>query len=75
MPVYFADPYYSWQRGLNENTKGLLRQHWSKRTNFKNISLEEVTSVISQMNDRPRKKLKFKTPANKMAEYTAKDVA
>ena len=74
-PVYFADPYSSWQRGLNENTNGLLREYWPKSTNFKNVSLEEVTRVISQLNDRPRKKLKFKTPANKMAEYTAKEAA
>ena len=70
-PVYFADPYCSWQRGLNENTNGLLRQYWPKGTDFKKISLNEVASVISQLNDRPRKKLKFKTPANRMKEYTA----
>jgi IS30 family transposase len=70
-PVYFADPYCSWQRGLNENTNGLLRQYWLKGTDFKKIPLKEVTTVISQLNDRPRKKLKFKTPANNMKEYTA----
>ena len=73
--VYFADPYCSWQRGLNENTNGLLRQYWPKSTNFKAIELEEVDAVIIQLNDRPRKKLNFKTPANKMAEYTAKEAA
>ena len=73
--VYFADPYCSWQRGLNENTNGLLRQYWPKSTNFKLFTLEEVASVISQLNDLPRKKLEFKTPANKMAEYTAKETA
>jgi IS30 family transposase len=70
-PVYFADPYCSWQRGLNENTNGLLRQYWPKGTDFKKVSLEEVATVISQLNNRPRKKLKFKTPANNMKEYTA----
>ena len=74
-PVYFADPYCSWQRGLNENTNGLLRQYWPKRTNFKDISLEEVANVILQLNDRPRKKLKFKTPANTMKKYVALDAA
>ncbi len=70
-PVYFADPYCSWQRGLNENTNGLLRQYWPKCTDFKKVPLEEVATVISQLNNRPRKKLKFKTPANNMKEYTA----
>ncbi len=70
-PVYFADPYCSWQRGLNENTNGLLRQYWPKGTDFKKVPLDEVDRVISQLNDRPRKKLKFKTPANRMEEYTA----
>ena len=72
---FFADPYCSWQRGLNENTSGLLRQYWLKITNFKAIALEEVDAVIIQLNDRPRKKLNFKIPANKMAEYTAKEAA
>jgi IS30 family transposase len=59
-PVYFADPYSSWQRGLNENTNGLLRQYWPKSTNFKEISLDEVDAVITQLNNRPRKKLNYK---------------
>lgn len=73
--VYFADPYSSWQRGLNENTNGLLRQYWPKNTDFKKISASEVTSVIINLNDRPRKKLKFKTPAKMMVEYMAAMVA
>jgi IS30 family transposase len=54
-PVYFFDPYCSWQRGLNENTNGLLRQYWPKNTDFKKVSEKEVTSVIVQLNDRPKK--------------------
>lgn len=69
--VYFADPYSSWQRGLNENTNGLLRQYWPKKTDFKKISHKSVSSVIVQLNNRPRKKLGYQTPANKMAEYMA----
>jgi IS30 family transposase len=53
--VYFADPYRSWQRGLNENTNGLLRQYWPKSTDFKKVSANEVTTVIMNLNDRPRK--------------------
>jgi len=69
--VYFADPYCSWQRGLNENTNGLLRQYWPKKTDFKKISAKEVKSVIVQLNNRPRKKLNYKTPAKLMADHMA----
>ncbi len=69
--VYFADPYSSWQRGLNENTNGLLRQYWPKKTDFKKVTASRVSAVIVQLNDRPRKKLGYKTPANKMAEHMA----
>ncbi len=67
--VYFADPYCSWQRGLNENTKGLLRQYWPKMADFKKVSQSDVQDVIIELNDRPRKKLNDKTPARLMAEH------
>jgi IS30 family transposase len=69
--VYFADPYSSWQRGLNENTNGLLRQYWPKHTNFKQVTLRAVISVITSLNNRPRKKLNYQTPTAKMGEYMA----
>jgi len=69
--VYFADPYSSWQRGLNENTNGLLRQYWPKNTDFKKVSAKEVSAVIIELNARPRKKLSYKTPATVMAEHRA----
>lgn len=69
--VYFADPYSSWQRGLNENTNGLLRQYWPKKTDFKKISKEEVSSVLLQLNERPRKKLNYQTPDKLMTEHMA----
>ena len=69
--VYFAAPYCSWQRGLNENTNGLLRQYWPKSTDFKKVSQSAVQSVIVKLNDRPRKKLNYKTPAKLMAEHRA----
>ena len=69
--VYFADPYCSWQRGLNENTNGLLRQYWPKLTDFKKVSQSEVQDVIVRLNNRPRKKLNYKTPAQLMAEHMA----
>lgn len=71
VPVYFADPYCSWQRGLNENTNGLLRQYWPKNTNFKEVTKKEVASVIVKLNNRPRKKLGYKTPAKLMEEHMA----
>ncbi|MCF6299420.1 MAG: IS30 family transposase, partial [Thiomicrorhabdus sp.] len=52
-----------------ENTNGLLRQYWPKSTDFKKISKNEVTGVIMKLNDRPRKKLKYKTPAYLMQEH------
>ena len=74
-PVYFADPYCSWQRGLNENTNGLLRQYWPKNTDFKKVSANEVTKVIIELNNRPRKKLGYKTPSRLMEEHMAAIVA
>ncbi|VAW49147.1 Mobile element protein [hydrothermal vent metagenome] len=73
--VYFADPYSSWQQGLNENTNGLLRQYWPKSTDFKKVSANEVSSVIIQLNDRSRKKLGYITPVRLMAEHMAAIVA
>lgn len=67
--VFFADPYCSWQRGLNENTNGLLRQYWPKSTDFKLILDEDVKSNLIQLNNRPRKKLSFKTPQQMMAKH------
>lgn len=66
--VYFADPYCSWQRGLNENTNGLLRQYWPKYIDFKKVSCLKVQNVIVPLNNRPRKKLNYQTPAKLMAE-------
>ena len=74
-PVFFADPYSSWQRGLNENTNGLLRQYWPKATNFKEVKKKEVASVIVQLNNRPRKKIGYKKPAELMADHMAALVA
>ncbi len=66
---YFADPYCSWQRGLNENTNGLLRQYWPKGTDLKRVTQQEVSNVLLKLNNRPRKKLKYDMPAKLMAEH------
>ena len=60
--VYFAHPYHSWERGLNENTNGLIRQYFTKGSSFENITDDEVEAVMIKLNHRPRKTLKFKTP-------------
>jgi len=60
--VYFCDPYSSWQRGLNEHTNGLIRQYIPKKSEFKNISQEEIVTIQNKLNHRPRKSLGFKTP-------------
>lgn len=59
---YFAHPYHSWERGLNENTNGLVRQYFPKQTDFSKITAAEVYRVQQRLNHRPRKTLSFKTP-------------
>ena len=59
---YFAHPYCSWERGLNENTNGLIRQYFPKDTDFKKITDKEVLQVMDRLNNRPRKILGYKTP-------------
>ena len=69
--VYFAHPYSSWERGLNENTNGLLRQYFPKNTDFKKVEQIEVRRAVRRLNSRPRKNLDFKTPAQLMDEHRA----
>jgi IS30 family transposase len=60
---YFARPYSSWERGLNEHTNGLLRQYFPKKTVFDQEGIEEkLIEVVAKINRRPRKSLNFKTP-------------
>jgi IS30 family transposase len=59
---YFAHPYTSWERGLNENTNGLIRQYIPKKAKFDNILLPEILTINHKLNTRPRKSLGFKTP-------------
>jgi len=67
--VYFAHPYSSWERGLNENTNGLLRQYFPKSTNFKHVTQAEVNLAVKRLNSRPRKTLNYKTPEQLMAKH------
>jgi len=58
----FAHPYASWERGLNENTNGLVRLYFPKDRDFSTITDEEVQMVMNRLNNRPRKCLCMKTP-------------
>jgi IS30 family transposase len=60
--VYFAHPYSSWERGLNENTNGLIRQYFKKGSSLENITESQVEEVMQKLNHRPRKTLNYKTP-------------
>jgi transposase, IS30 family len=60
--VYFAKPYHSWERGLNENTNGLVRQYFPKKIPFDSMSNYDLQRVAKKLNDRPRKCLGYKTP-------------
>lgn len=59
---YFARPHASWERGVNENTNGLLRQYFPKQHDFSAITEAEVERVIERLNERPRKTLGYRTP-------------
>ena len=60
--IYFAHPYASWERGINENTNGLIRQYFPKDTNFNEVTDEEVQFVMDRLNARPRATRDFKSP-------------
>lgn len=59
---FFARPYHSWERGLNEHTNGLIRQYWPKSTNLKQVTNQQAQAIMDRLNNRPRKSLQFKTP-------------
>ena len=63
LDVFFAHPYRSWERGLNENTNGLLRQFLPKRTDLRTVSARRLAQHVRSLNNRPRKCLAYRTPA------------
>ena len=54
LDFYFARPYHSWERGANENTNGLIRQYIHRKTDFKDITDEEIMKIQNTLNNRPR---------------------
>jgi IS30 family transposase len=61
--VYYANPYHSWERGTNENTNGLLRYFFPKKSSFAALTQKDIDQVVSLLNTRPRKRLNWRTPA------------
>jgi IS30 family transposase len=68
--IYFAHPYHSWERGLNEHTNGLLRQYLPKKQRFDHLSRKQLAEYVEKINNRPRKSLGYQTPCELMPEVT-----
>lgn len=62
LTIYFAKPYHSWERGTNENTNGLLRHYFPKKTSFATLKPNQLKRAVSRLNHRPRKRLGYLTP-------------
>ena len=69
--VYFCDPRSPWQRGTNENTNGLLRQYFPKGIDISTYSQAKLNAVARKLNERPRKTLNYKTPAQQFHQLVA----
>ena len=66
--IYFAHPYFSWERGLNENTNGLIRQYFPKKRDFTTITDDEIAEAVHRLNHHPRKSLDSK----RLMKYSSK---
>ena len=69
VPVYFADPYCSWQKGAIENTNKLIRQYIPKKDSFEHYTDKRIMSIQKKLNERPREKLNFSTPKCEFFKY------
>lgn len=70
LPTYFCDPYSSWQKGSVENTNGLVRQYFPKRTDFTLVSDEQIQFVEHRLNSRPREILNYRTPSEMVTDLS-----
>jgi IS30 family transposase len=68
---YFCTPFHSWEKGTVENTIGLLRRVFPKKTNFDGVSPTAITSLEDRLNNRPRKVLHYKTPSEEFNRCVA----
>jgi len=64
---YFATPYHSWERGTNENTNGLIRQYLPRGMCMRHVTQADCDTIATELNDRPRRRLGFKTPSERFA--------
>jgi IS30 family transposase len=71
VPIYFTNPYSSWEKGTCENINGLIRQYFPKNGPIKDVSDEEICRIENTLNNRPRKKLGFQTPMEASTKTTA----
>ena len=69
LQTYFCDTYAAWQKGGVENMNGLLRQYLPRKLNLENITGSDLYSIQERLNNRPRKKLNYQTPNEKLTEY------
>lgn len=66
VPIYFATPYHSWERGTNENTNGLIRQYLPKRVSMRDLTQHGCNAIALTLNTRPRKRHGFKSPLERL---------
>jgi IS30 family transposase len=69
LDIYFARPYHAWERGANESFNGLVRQFFPKGTDLASVGSSEVKRVLRLLNDRPRKRLGYRTPREVLGQY------
>jgi IS30 family transposase len=69
LDIYFAHPYHSWERGLNEHTNGLLRQYLPKKVSFEGLTQKHLDKIVFKINNRPRKVLNYRTPYEVFSEF------